>query len=296
MNRWLLIIPLLIAAHLALFTLLKLRLGRIGIYLWNYGPPIIGVLAAGQIVRGVISFYAKPPFWSPERGVGLLLLILIILISWKGYRVYPSSYDKKPSRIPFRLPLDGPVTVGWGGSTPAHNYHVIAADQRWAYDLVVTRDGQTHRGEGRQLEDYYIYGMPVLAAADGTVLSVVNDQPESRIGETGKVKNAGGNQVVIQVAENEFLFICHLQPGSIKVKAGDKVRAGDALGLVGNSGNTSEPHIHIHLQDSLKDYSGEGIPMYFHNYRLDTKVIERGIPTGGFNSEGKVAGQIVEQV
>lgn len=296
MDKWLFAIPILFSAHLALFILLKLRLGRIGIYLWNYVPSIIGVLALSAIVRGVINSYSRPPFWTSERGLGLLLLSSIILISWKGYRVYPSSYDKKPSRVPFRLPIDGAVTIGWGGATVADNYHVISPDQRWAYDLVVTQDGRTYTGEGRNLSDYYIYGKPVLAAAHGTVLSVINDQPESKIGVVGKVKNAGGNQVVIQVAEKEFLFICHLQPGSIKVKPGEKVVAGDELGRVGNSGNSSEPHIHIHLQDSLKDYGGEGIPMYFHNYLLGNNVIERGIPTGGFNSAGKITGQIVQQV
>lgn len=296
MNQWSLIIPILIAAHLVLFILLKLRPGRLGIYLWSFGPPIIGVLAAGQIVRGLMKAYSQPPFWTLERGVGFLLLILIILISWKGYRVYPSSHDKKPSRVPFRLPLDGPVTVAWGGSTPSDNYHLIAPDQRWAYDLVVTEDGKTHRGEGRNLEDYYIYGLPALAAAEGTVLSVVNDQPETKIGEKSRAKNAGGNQVIIQVAEKEFLFICHLQPGSIKVERGERVVAGKEIGRVGNSGNSSEPHIHIHLQDSPKDYGGEGIPIYFHNYRMGNRVIERGIPTGGFNSQGKITGQVVEQI
>jgi murein DD-endopeptidase MepM/ murein hydrolase activator NlpD len=296
MSRWLLIIPILIGAHLVLFTLLKLRLGRPGIYLWNSGPFVIGVLAAAEIVRGVINFYSRPPFWTLERGVGFLLLISIVFVSWKGYRVYPSSHDKKPGRIPFRLPLDGAVTVGWGGSTPAHNYHVSYPDQRWAYDLVVTRDGKTYRGEGLNLGDYYIYGRPVLAAADGTVISVVADQPESEIGAAEKVKNVGGNQVVIQVAEKEFLFICHLQPATINVKIGDRVIAGDEIGRAGNSGNSSEPHIHIHLQDSPKDQDGEGIPMYFYNYRVGDRVIEKGIPTGGFNSEGKIIGQIVEQV
>jgi murein DD-endopeptidase MepM/ murein hydrolase activator NlpD len=161
---------------------------------------------------------------------------------------------------------------------------------------VVTQDGRTYSGDGQNLGDYYIYGKPVLAAADGTVLCVINDQPESKIGVMGKVKNAGGNQVIIQVAEKEFLFICHLQPGSIHVKPGDRILAGDVLGRVGNSGNSSEPHIHIHLQDSPKDHGGEGIPMYFHNYLLGGSVIERGIPTGGFNSEGKIIGQVVQQV
>jgi len=296
MNRWLLLIPILLVAHLLLFTILKLRPGRLGIYLWNYGPTVIGVFAVGELVRGVISFYSNPPFWSLQRGVGFPLLTFIVLISWKGYRIYPSSYDSKPSPVPFRLPLDGPVTIGWGGATPTNNYHVIAPDQRWAYDLVVTEEGKTYRGEGRTLDDFYIYGRPLLAAADGTVLTVVNDQSESKIGGAGKVKNAGGNQVIIEVAEKEFLFLCHLQPGTINFKPGDKIVAGDEVGRVGNSGNSSEPHIHIHLQDSPKDHSGEGIPLYFHNYRMEGSVIARGIPTGGIDSDGLIVGQVVEQV
>jgi hypothetical protein len=296
MNRWLLLIPILLGAHLALFVILRMRPGRLAMHLWNYGPSIIGVLAAGEIVRGIIRFYSNPPFWTLERGAGFLSLILTILISWKGYRVYPSSHDKRPSSVRFRLPLDGPVTIGWGGDTPENNYHVSAPDQRWAYDLVVTEDGKTHRDEGLKLEDYYIYGKPALAAAAGIVVSTVTDEPESKLNGTGKVKNAGGNQVVIEVGEKEYLFTCHLQPGSISVEPGQRVTAGQEIGRVGNSGNSSEPHIHIHLQDSPKDHAGEGIPMYFHNYRLRDEVVEKGIPTGGFNREGNVIGQIVEQV
>jgi murein DD-endopeptidase MepM/ murein hydrolase activator NlpD len=86
-----------------------------------------------------------------------------------------------------------------------------------------------------------------------------------------------------------------MQPGSIKVKKGDQVTAGQELGRVGNSGNTSWPHLHVHLQDTPRLHLGEGIPIYFRNYRSNGNVIERGMPNGGM-SWGEVVGEIVEHV
>jgi hypothetical protein len=148
----------------------------------------------------------------------------------------------------------------------------------------------SHRGDGTKLDDYYCYGLPVLAPADGTVRVVMNEDEDVPIGQDFGFKNAGGNQVVIEVAANEFLFICHMQPGSITVRPGDRVTTGQVLGRVGNSGHTSEPHIHIHLQDTADDGWGEGIPLYFHHYRSGDQLIDRGIPTGGLER------QIVEHV
>ena len=102
-------------------------------------------------------------------------------------------------------------------------------------------------------------GTVILAPADGTVRSVVDGHPNMPPGELGG-RPAGGNQIALEVAPREFLFLCHLQPGSITVQPGDQVAAGQVLGRVGNSGNTSEPHLHIHLQDSPNGDEGEGIP------------------------------------
>ncbi len=71
------------------------------------------------------------------------------------------------------------------------------------------------------------------------------------------------------------------------------MRAGQLLGGVGNLGHTSGPHLHIHLQDSPEDDEGEGIPLCFRRYRLDGRVVERGIPTGGFQN-ARCAGQVIE--
>jgi murein DD-endopeptidase MepM/ murein hydrolase activator NlpD len=227
--------------------------------------------------------------------VGGYLAALALAASPHAFRTYPSSHDGAPSLIRFRLPLDGPVTVGWGGATPDVNYHVFAPDQRWAYDLAVTRDGQTYRADGTRCEDYYCYGLPVLAPAGGTVVSTADGDPDMPIGVMGGGRDAGGNQIRLEVAPRQFLFLCHLQPGTILVKPGDRVTQGQAVGRVGNSGNTSEPHLHIHLQDRPDPDFAEGIPLYFHDYRVGDQFVERGMPTGGF-AEGRPVGQIVQHV
>ena len=91
--------------------------------------------------------------------MGLAFLVTTLPV----YQVYPSSHDDAPSGVRFRLPLAGPVTVAWGGGPRSANYHVSLPDQRWAYDLLVTRQGQSFSGGGNRLEDYYCYDAPVLA-------------------------------------------------------------------------------------------------------------------------------------
>lgn len=77
------------------------------------------------------------------------------------------------------------------------------------------------------------------------------------------------------------MFLCHFQNGSIKVKAGDRVTRGQPLGLCGNSGNSSEPHLHIHLQTTPKFGAAKGLPLQFEHYEADGKAVDRGEPTKG---------------
>ncbi len=76
-------------------------------------------------------------------------------------------------------------------------------------------------------------------------------------------------------------MIAHMQPGSLSVTAGDVVEAGQQIGLVGNSGNTSGPHIHIHLQDGPDLFASTGLPLAFSNYAANGVPTERGEPVGG---------------
>ncbi len=278
----------------ALFLVPQTRPGLPGVVCWLLGSdPVLWAGVAGVLLLcGVLWSAWRRPFWNRWRAAGYVA-VLGLALSPQAFRTYPSSHDGEVSPVRFRLPLDGPVTVGWGGATPDVNYHVAAPDQRWAYDLLVTRDGQTHRGDGERCEDYYCYGLPVLAPADGTVVTTMDGDPDMPVGELGGGRDAGGNQVVLEVAPGQFLFLCHLRPGSIAVKPGDRVKQGQAVGRVGNSGNTSEPHLHVHLQDRPEPDIAEGIPLYFHEYKVGDQFVERGIPTGGFAGD-RFAGQIVQ--
>ena len=210
------------------------------------------------------------------------------------YQEYPSSHDGAPSQVRFRLPLDGPVTVAWGGASAHDNYHAGTPAERWAYDLLVTRDGTSHTAEGRALTDYYAYGLPVRSPADGLVVAVHDGEPDVGPGRTGRGQGAG-NHVVLEVAPGQYLFIAHLRAGSVVVSTGQRVAAGQIVGIVGNSGRTTEPHVHLHLQDTPVANSGEGIPLDFANYVVlatGTRV-DRGRPTGGTH-HGRFMGEIVQ--
>ena len=190
------------------------------------------------------------------------------------------------------------MTVAWGGPSLSVNYHAVMPDQRWAYDLFVTEGGRTFHHNRGVLTDYYAYDRPVVAPADGVVRSVHDGEPDGPIGQW-RVIGAPGNRVILEVAPREFLFIAHLKPGSIVVGPGARVASGQTIGRVGNSGNSSEPHVHVHLQDSPAPYLAEGIPFYFHGYRTGGVEVDRGMPVGGRERwsrrwPGALTGQLVE--
>ncbi len=185
------------------------------------------------------------------------------------------------SDVVFRLPFTGTWLVAWGGNSLPLNYHIATPNQTHAYDILVWKNGATHSGEGNRLRDYYAFGQLALAPAAGTVVSVLDCDPDSPPQQPPRFTNPLGNHVGIKVAEGETLFMAHLQRGSVRVKLGDPVVQGQPIGLVGNSGNTSEPHFHVHLQDRedmfIYDAEGhivsfndaKGLPLRFSNVLLD---------------------------
>lgn len=290
---WIWGVPPLAAAHLGGFLALRSRPGRLGPVLWKWGPPILAVAAGVLLLAALWSAVWNRRMWSPRRLAGYLGLIVLVLTIAR-YQAYPSSHDGMPSRAAFRLPLAGPVTVAWGGASPRQNYHAGTPAERWAYDLLVTRAGVSHRGDGESLADYYAFERPVGAPADGLVVSVRDGEPDVAPGRTRRGQGPG-NHVVIEVAPGEYLFVAHLRQGSVRVSTGERVTTGRLLGLVGNSGHTTEPHVHLHLQDSPVASEGEGIPFAFSGYVLiaSGQRVDRGMPTGG-TRRGRFTGQIVE--
>jgi len=149
--------------------------------------------------------------------------------------------------VPIASPLADEWLVGQGGHAELVNYHHVTSTQRDALDILQARDGRTHQPGNTELTSYYIYGKPVLAPADGTVTFVQDGRPDQQIGSTDSHFQSGNN-IVIDIGSGRYLMMAHLSPGSIHVKVGDHVSLGQPIAKVGNSGNTTEPHLHIQAQ------------------------------------------------
>lgn len=142
--------------------------------------------------------------------------------------------------------------------------------QRFAIDYVkLTESGSsTFTGDRLKNTSYAAYGTDALAVADGQIVAVKDGIPENVPGVNSRavpitMETVGGNHVIIDLGGGKYAFYAHLQPGSIKVKVGERVRRGQVLGLVGNSGNSTEPHLHFHISDANSPLGSEGLP-YVH--------------------------------
>jgi hypothetical protein len=143
--------------------------------------------------------------------------------------------------------------------------------QRFAIDFVkVNDDHKTFTGDQLKNENYLAEGNDALAVANGTVVEVKDSIPENVPGINSRavpitLETVGGNHVIIDIGGGYYAFYAHLKPGGVKVKLGDKVKRGQVIGLVGNTGNSTEPHLHFHISDGNSPLGSEGVP-----YRLDS--------------------------
>ena len=179
-----------------------------------------------------------------------------------------------------RLPFDGVWAVNAGNDlSTGHRRTGLNGLTSVGWDFVkLGPDGSPFRTDGKSPSDFYTYGEPVLAAADGVVVDVRNDLEDFGVGAAptaDQLRGDGdlfsGNLVVVDVGQGEYTFTCHMQKGSIPVKAGDRVRSGQSIGRVGNSGYSGVPHIHFNLIDAAEWLDARGFPALFTNLeRLQT--------------------------
>jgi len=199
---------------------------------------------------------------------------------WANEGEAPSTYLEYETRTPLRLPFNDEWFVFWGGRTVALNYHASTMDQRFAYDILIMKDGSTHRGSGSSNEDYYCFDKPIHAPGPGVIVAVENEVAENIPGAVN-TRMVFGNHVIIDHRNGEFSFLAHFKQGSIEVELGDVVATGRLLGLCGNSGNSTEPHLHYHLQTAPTYHEGVGLPAQFRDYVADGKSVARGEPVKG---------------
>lgn len=193
------------------------------------------------------------------------------------------DYQTRASlRLPFARPGAGEWTVVWGGRDPIANYHAVAPDQRFALDLIVTRNGKAFSGDGTRSENHLCWGQPLLSPAAGRVVRAVGDQPDNlAAGSIAEGATGPGNHVLVDHGGGEYSLIAHLRQGSLAVKPGQQVASGALVGRCGNSGRSSQPHLHYHLQDGAADRSAKGLPAQFVNFERNGQPVPRGEPVRG---------------
>jgi len=124
-------------------------------------------------------------------------------------------------------------------------------------------------------ENYYCFNQEILAPGGGWIVEVVNDIPDNRHGETPQIH---GNRVIIDHHNGEYSVLSHFKRGSIVVEVGSEVVSGQLLGYCGNSGHSSEPHLHYHLQDTPVIEKGNGLPAQFELYEANGREVRKGEP------------------
>lgn len=181
----------------------------------------------------------------------------------KPFITYPES-DNRFTQNPYSMPIKGEWLVFWGGANELINYHYAYESQRYAYDLVKIQNGLSYKNTQIRNENFYAFDEEIIAPADGKVVKIIDGIKDNVPGEMN-AENPAGNYVIIEHEHKEYSMLAHLKKNSIQVKAGELVKEGQYIGRCGNSGNSSEPHLHFQVMDSSDFESGKSLRIRFKN-------------------------------
>ena len=167
------------------------------------------------------------------------------------------------------LPFNDTWTVLWGGDTKELNYHVEVPVQKGAFDFIITdATGKAYKTDSKTNEDYYAFGKNILAACEGEVVLVVDGVKDNSPGNVNPMF-VTGNTVMIKTIKDEYVLYAHFKQQSIKVKEGQFVTQGQILGQCGNSGNSTQPHLHFHIQNVEDMNIATGAKAYFYKITVN---------------------------
>jgi murein DD-endopeptidase len=187
-----------------------------------------------------------------------------------------------PQSAPIGAPLRGEwVAVNGPSQASGHRRLVmalngtLASGQRFGADFLQVGEGGTFTGDRTKNENYLAYGEEILAVADGSVVATKDSIPENVPGGRAvpiTLETVGGNYILIDIGDGRYAFYAHVVPGSLRVRVGDRVRRGQVVAFVGNSGNSTEPHLHFHIVDGIAEgtttLGAEGIPYALEQFEL----------------------------
>jgi murein DD-endopeptidase MepM/ murein hydrolase activator NlpD len=220
------------------------------------------ITVPGGIPEGFLSFLSLPSDTSE-------------LVQIEGESKVPS-----PNAVVMGPPLKGTKWVAADGCCTSER-HVravmpingkLAISQRFAIDWEKLNDeNRIYVGDPLDVTNYFCYGEEILAVGEGRVVVAVDkydDQIPGQLPPGIPLEEADGNYVVIDLGGGNFAFYAHMIKGSVAVEVGDFVTRGQVIGLVGNTGNTSAPHLHFHMMSGPSTFGSNGIPYMIYEYDL----------------------------
>ena len=223
--------------------------------------PIVAVLAGVSLLRIATSFVAPGPF-NPAVTVLMVIAGAVLLVDLgRGFVRGEASVQIEP-------PFEGEWLVVQGGPSPLQNHHLAMYNQRFALELVRLEDGNIfdagHAAEGNA--GVHGWEQSLLSPVEGRVVFARGDMDDvGGFESVDRAEDAAGNLIVIQMKDGLHVLLGHLRQGSLRVTTGDHVQVGDPLAQVGNSGNSSLPHLHLQVQThaDLWDPDNLTIPFAF---------------------------------
>ncbi|MDO9511256.1 MAG: M23 family metallopeptidase [Bacteroidales bacterium] len=195
------------------------------------------------------------------------------------------SPRKNESPIAISSPVKGTNWLFINQSTLGYHFNamffqqgIIGTAERYAFDnLQLNEDQVTHVGDPRINESYFNYKDTLFAVADGAIMLLKDGRPENsgnaRDVSINSLDEYGGNYIILNMGNSRFAVYGHCVPNSFLVNQGDNVKEGDPIALLGNSGNSTEPHLHFQICDEQNMFMSKGIPFVIKKY---TKMGEAG--------------------
>jgi hypothetical protein len=202
---------------------------------------IVGVFWVGLAAAAILVAFPRRRI-SATANVLAVLASVVLAVSLVGTVSGPRD------AVRIGVPFTEQWEVASGGRSALVNNHWTLAVQRDAIDFVRLVDGKTYRGDRSRLENFFIFGQPLVAVADGRVTEAVDAHPDLPVGGD-TWHDMAGNHVIIDIGDGHYVLYGHMKLGSLRVRVGDQVRRGQLIGQVGDSGNSDEPHLHIQVQN-----------------------------------------------
>lgn len=229
-------------------------------YYFRYLLIIMFVFALIFSWRKVRALPFRETYTKGEKnsmGINVVLILLFGSLASIGLL----SYSTKDEAIELAFPMhEGTYYVGHGGNHTSMNYHNAYDDQKYALDLVkLNKLGTRANGlQPKELTKYAIFGDELLSPCNGKVVESRDGLQDMTPPDMNPEQPEGNYVALICEQHDATIYLAHMQEGSVTVSKGDVVTTGQLLGKVGNSGNTSEPHLHIHAE-----LDGKGVPLTF---------------------------------